>query len=679
MPMQLRPRKKPRLAKGGDTSDGDTPSTEITLNPVPKAVTNTNSMAVVARKRVRRTVVEGITELPVEILCIVLSYAHPRDLCSLTRVCKTFRKFFLTRDMQRAWIASMDGARNPPIPQCPPWKSEVAWCHLLFVPFCHVCGCRTDSVIWPWFTRYCHACSLTQSYELRKVLNLINKSLRESLDPSRLLACCVIDTSGKKDYFGQYAEQRYHIAEVHQFLRKLESIPAGPLGAEDRQKAIDEQRTLLPSCEQLAEECGRWHGEELDAHANILYKKRSARFQEILARLKDTEWASELERMKWQDVLQVLIPVFTNRRNRRLCAARFPILEDAIEPYYVLEYPRTPEQDYRLHFWHFALAKPIRAIILRPEGETVTIDDFVAVMGDAELAWWAERKAVLRENVVAALKDAGIKPPAKSSRTDVLDLAIANVFRCRNCGNSVLGYRKAILHPCEGLNQMSPVGRRNAGAKQRDLYVTLVLMHERGRSEHECERWGPLFKPSREVATFELSFVPLYDPERVASLLCVMKMDPAKATAEQLCASGARVVCRTCETARRKCLQKDTARTEHSTTVFCWQAAIAHFSHRTTHDFRWELVPKKHMGVVREVEAKEGSMPISRGAFWSCSLCKWEGTYRQVEHWKQKHEPNYDDSNKASALAELSAEKKMYPHPISDKIIFEPCDVKLPM
>ncbi|KAH9940796.1 uncharacterized protein BXZ73DRAFT_98623 [Epithele typhae] len=397
--------------------------------------------------------------------------------------------------------------------------------------------------------------------------------------------------------------ERKHIfdmVKVHQFISKLESIPAGPLGESDRQNAFAEQRTLAQSCHRLA-------------------RKRSARFKEILERLKDTEWASELARLsdrevanlarlpavgrstkltnkEWQDTLNVLGPVFTDHRNRRLCAARFPILERAIVSYYVPEYPRTPEQDYRLHFTHFALTEPVRLSSCGPKTKPR--------LSPTSSPPWATLSA-----------HGGPSPPAKSARTDVLDLAVVNVFRCSNCAHTVLGTREAILHShaCDKRYKMFPNGSRTPGAKQHDLYVTLVLMHERGRPEHECERWGPMFKPSREVAKFELSFAPFVNPRRVAELVRVMGMDPAKATAEQLRASEARVVCRLCQPIQDTKGKRDLK-------VYRWEKAIDHFNDwLAKHDeFHWELIPKKHMGAVRKVEEKEDPQGIclSRRIDW---------------------------------------------------------------
>ncbi|KAH9940786.1 uncharacterized protein BXZ73DRAFT_98614 [Epithele typhae] len=489
---------------------------------------------------------------------------------------------------------------------------------------------------------------------------------------------------------------------------KMAIAPAGDItNARPRERLWEAlfaaQKSRLKDLRKRIEPYRDWNGQEVRARDNISADKRVARFNEILERLKETGRAPELEKMskrevdglinlptmatllitegkasydlffsfqvahELQEALKVLKPVFTDHLNRRLCAERLPILESAIDRYYLPKYPRTPEQDYRLRFIHFALAEPIRALVLRPEDKPVTIAHFVAEMGNVESAWWAERKAALRDSVIEIFKLAGVGLPTKSSRTDVLDLAVAGVFRCRNCRCLVFGARAAILHPCREKRTIS---------KQHDVYVALALARDRGQPEEVRSRREPTSKPSREVASFEPSRVPLFDLKRVSALVSAMGLNPAEATFEQLRESAARLVCRTCTPAR--CRTGHAAAEPRDIRIFGWEAAVWHI--RDFHESSgrmplWELVPERHMDAVRDAEAARISEEIllSGSIVWACFMCDWTGCNGALRHWRTRHDATSPDT------AMMTVEKKMYPHPLENTVNVGPLTLNLPM
>ncbi|KAI4525940.1 hypothetical protein K525DRAFT_251183 [Schizophyllum commune Loenen D] len=130
-----------------------------------------------ARKKPRRDrpkagKLEGIANLPLDILFEIFGHLNPADLLHLARVNKYLRATLLRKDWKPLWEISVRGYRTP-IPPCLDERLELPqYVNLLFGQHCFGCatckrGIHTMQTLWCFLERICVAC-LQKKYTILK-------------------------------------------------------------------------------------------------------------------------------------------------------------------------------------------------------------------------------------------------------------------------------------------------------------------------------------------------------------------------------------------------------------------------------------------------------------------------------------------------------------------------------
>lgn len=234
--------------------------------------------------------------------------------------------------------------------------------------------------------------------------------------------------------------------------------------------------------------------------------------------------------------------------------ARFELLEQAIRAHYVT-LPRAAKMDCRPRCIDFAFTPECRAILDVPTSETVTLDQFTAVIPALAEKWDADR----RKELLAYLRPhLGKVAPG----VDPLSLAIA-VFKLKDPQKSCyvdigrMRYPTIFTHDCSFSNCFRGAKLKNAEAfRQEETYTRTVQSLNWGSYEHDklMERPddavyldGPFHL--NELASRSEAACAVQCMRRLVSAL---GLDPARATFDDLERGDVWLRCITCETARPK-------------------------------------------------------------------------------------------------------------------------------
>ncbi|KAL1940717.1 hypothetical protein VTO73DRAFT_7758 [Trametes versicolor] len=407
------------------------------------------------------------------------------------------------------------------------------------------------------------------------------------------------------------------------------------------------------------------HEEERKAH---LGDARKQRFDAILVRLRHSDWKKELEFLgdegvealanlplirlstkltegSWKKVLTALDGFLNETREKRLdkelraaLIARFELLEQAIQAHYVT-LPRTAKMDCRPRYIDFAFTPECRAIVDVPTSETVTLDQFTAVIPALAEKWDTDRHKKLLEYLRPHLGE--VAPDV-----DPLSLAIA-VFKLKkekSCYVDIgrMRYPTIFTHDCHFNDCFRGAILQNAEVfHQGDTYTRTV--HSLKWGEFEFGRLGE--KPNYAVfvdAPFHLD--ELADPSKAACAMQCMRrlvsalgLDPARATFDDLDRSDVWLRCVTCETARP------------SATIWAmpWTRAYRHDESHRTGDVesatpRWRRVDDEDMERVRVLRLipPEPETGLYDTSLWSCSLCPAFDAKRTImaKHLEESHD-----------------------------------------
>ncbi|QRV82284.1 hypothetical protein RhiJN_10299 [Ceratobasidium sp. AG-Ba] len=124
------------------------------------------------KKQVRRKQgrLEGLMKMPSDIFIEIALYLMPKDIISLARSNKFFRKLLMSRTALHIWLGTM---RNVPgIPPCPPDLSEPHYLALIYARNCSICGMaatrRMDELL---RVRLCQSCRATNLVKFTSVLH----------------------------------------------------------------------------------------------------------------------------------------------------------------------------------------------------------------------------------------------------------------------------------------------------------------------------------------------------------------------------------------------------------------------------------------------------------------------------------------------------------------------------
>ncbi|KAM5534522.1 hypothetical protein V8D89_011854 [Ganoderma adspersum] len=588
----------------------------------------------------RRASLEKFIDGPVDIVVEVLVWLHPRDLCTLVRTSSVFKNFLLSKDRRQLWKTIIANATD--LPPQPPFLSEPAFVHLLYSHHCHNCGTVARQVITEWFKRACSKCipeiSLTWSGAMGSIRALGQWHCIDLHDTFNL-----VKTS--KSPFRRDREKAYRCskADVDRYLAQLRTIKAIP-DYNEREKAYRAtNKELMQQLEyrrKYSAQLQEWFAMEERNRLTELDDKRNQRFNEIIQRLRDSEWANEIEflspvqlkdlstfpvvrrsskltKSEWSSVLVALDDFLNETRERRLSAereeairTRLAALEQAMLQHYVPELPRTAAMDTRPDSIEFTLMDQCKALVDAPAEQTVTREDFLVILPGLHKKWQTSAKTRTIKAVQRHLK----APSISIATHDPLNLAVA-VFVCEHCFPfACMRYPEVLGHTC-GYTSFS--GRSTAADDpNRDVVYTAIAttFHVTHADPHPRERFS-----LNNVVGQNRYIRDVLEP--MCAIVRALGLDPSTSTAADLEACDARLRCATC-VAKGK-----------PDVIYGWDAALFHFlrfSHfRGNHgEWKWELVAGAEMDEVRKLEAAREAHRLDicgDESTWACSLCaSWD-------------------------------------------------------
>ncbi|KAH9851974.1 hypothetical protein C2E23DRAFT_757784 [Lenzites betulinus] len=634
----------------------------------------------IPKRATLRGCLQALPNIPLEVQFVIYGYLESRDLHHLSRTCKKFRAFFL--DKQLAELLWDRARRNTgDLPARPPFMSEPAFIHLLYAPLCHYCGARrVHKIQYEYFIRLCASCheaNIVRHCEmiLRDVVG--RTAYDEGLHP------LVFGSYNRKavlptvDLWSVASDLR--IRNRHYLLlkscfdavsKRIRALPQ-PITVEAakafREVLAQEQELRLP----YAEAVRSWVKDQEIKRDQERQGVRQRRFEVILVRLREVGWGPELDFLgqdgidkikkgvvrkpyqltetSWLRVLAALDKPLNETREDRilaeLCAVlrpRFAALEEALVAHYVT-IPRNARMDCRPKYIDLALIPECRAIIDVPASETVTAEDFAAVIPAVVEKWEANIKKELTAYIQPLLGDI-------ASGVDPLTLAIA-VFECCS-STAALQWPDILAHQCRHGDQSDgyascfhTAGTRLEVLEGNDAYtyaakalnrtLDLPRYHRDYYREHKVPfRLSALVSSKRGRENVD----------RMRKIVSACGLDPASATIEELDQADMWlecqcIVCNERRPRKLKSLQPPAVLAQQWRGAFRYRSRSWDYRHSDCHE--WRPVNKVDANSLRarcETIRKEPSWFGSELSL-SCSLCPaFDGTEQAIRvHLKEIH------------------------------------------
>ncbi|PCH40493.1 hypothetical protein WOLCODRAFT_24140 [Wolfiporia cocos MD-104 SS10] len=208
----------------------------------------------------RETKPSFFSEMPLDILHLILGLLDPRELLSLTRTNRAFRQTLLADNARPIWkSARMHWPGGSP--DCPPDISEARWADLLFGDAkCDMQGCKSEDVPvnFTLRRRVCRACMKE---------HLVSKRIYRRVYPKYDKSILYLIPSGNDGCRSQFWERKrceyYWDGDIQNMAKQVanyqEDIKSGKAGAEDAFLSFKSARTAyVESVTEHAQVCMDW-------------------------------------------------------------------------------------------------------------------------------------------------------------------------------------------------------------------------------------------------------------------------------------------------------------------------------------------------------------------------------------------------------------------------------------
>lgn len=399
------------------------------------------------RSKARGTTLEGIVDMPLDILQEIFAYLGPDDLLYLSRTSKALRTFLMNRASAFLWrmaFKNVDG-----LPERPEFLNEPAYANVLYSKHCHNClKVCTESIVWELSARFCKKCAASEF--------ISQGSVRRPPSGIREWRSVLISVKEWHFYKPQLSEVMETWAQLsrdsdaqEQFLKaqrqKIQDIKKHANGfrnweARILQARLDEERRILD--QRLYDIISRlrqdgW-GDELDKISEMRFQPlANHRHFKKTHELTDREWG----RIKWGLVGELMLIRDKRLARERAAAfkARFTILASITSGLQATR--RTREAEFRPQFIDLAVMPEVQDIMSASDGDEIDAEGekaFRAAFPTLVERWKADADQALRSILEPAIK------PRRG--TDVFKLAIA-YFECDACGH-LMPYPDVLAHSC---------------------------------------------------------------------------------------------------------------------------------------------------------------------------------------------------------------------------------------
>ncbi|OSX64969.1 hypothetical protein POSPLADRAFT_1136226 [Postia placenta MAD-698-R-SB12] len=383
------------------------------------------------RSKARGTTLEGIVDMPLDILQEIFAYLGPDDLLYLSRTSKALRTFLMNRASAFLWrmaFKNVDG-----LPERPEFLNEPAYANVLYSKHCH----RQSAHV---IRRGCLATDAGEPaglypkgvFEDRlpvKEWHFYKPQLSEVMETWAQLSR---DSDAQEQFL---KAQRQKIQDIKKHANGFRNWEARIL-----QARLDEERRILD--QRLYDIISRlrqdgW-GDELDKISEMRFQPlANHRHFKKTHELTDREWG----RIKWGLVGELMLIRDKRLARERAAAfkARFTILASITSGLQATR--RTREAEFRPQFIDLAVMPEVQDIMSASDGDEIDAEGekaFRAAFPTLVERWKADADQALRSILEPAIK------PRRG--TDVFKLAIA-YFECDACGH-LMPYPDVLAHSC---------------------------------------------------------------------------------------------------------------------------------------------------------------------------------------------------------------------------------------
>ncbi|KIP04622.1 hypothetical protein PHLGIDRAFT_188976 [Phlebiopsis gigantea 11061_1 CR5-6] len=418
-----------------------------------------NTDATLAAKRARRCRgsrgrLEGMPEMPLDILFIIFGQLMPMDLLNIARTAKVFRRFLMARSAAPLWRAARRNADG--LPDCPPLLSEPAYANLVFDTHCHHCQkANVKTVFWELNARFCPAC--------RKFM----------LDKCRLpvdICCCRRDET--LSVIAPYCSDSSLSFHWH----RVDDPPAkyhrkyNALDDQGKQTHREQMHAFIKPIEQWASDCGNWQEEQAHKRVMELRDIRRNRLDAIVEKLRDLGWGDELNQAFptffalrwhssvnqsrpltdriWNNIRDDLVKLMESQRNSRLEQLRLRCLTQRCSTFqrvYRAWHAKQPKKHVLPRAIDLMRRPEVRAVIEQDNEQFVADGDF-EVFADNFADWSVEWKAECDEKLRGLIRASEAFKDNIPEDVDPLSLASV-VFTCRGCSSYTSSPKRIKMPP----------------------------------------------------------------------------------------------------------------------------------------------------------------------------------------------------------------------------------------
>ncbi|GJE90997.1 F-box protein [Phanerochaete sordida] len=580
---------------------------------------------------------EGLLDMPLDIVVEILAYLEPLDLLHLARTSKPFRAVLMNRHNAFMWRTARGNVEG--LPGCPPGVCEPAFANFLFCTFCHECGKpKSVHIYWDCMSRFCRKCEvkihkwedkhavsdqIDDRVEKQFLSVKFEREIKHVTTSQFMRMWCKEPVI--KEVSEWHAWEYFGYALQSDFLRTKALLAS--MSVEERTGYIAAQVYYTRQWRELVPTLVRWFKSQEAARKDELHRIRLARQQEVTRRLFKMGWKDEILAMTgatwsklttlpavqqpkqltdrvWERVSPAVLERIEQVKTERLhqerllrLQARLRTLDRALLAHYTYRPGEPSELDIALGILR------VREVVDAAPDAAIDEASF-GFLQDALPPFIAEWKQQ-RDTHLAALvtQDLGELAPG----TDPLALAVACRFTCTACGNAA---SHAQTHRCR-------LVRPSLGPDIDAVYAGAAAKH----LAPQC--WNPAAVKSNVTM--------------LAPIVRLLGLDPAVATVDDMEAVAGRLACKLCDS-------------ESSVTVMDWFAAFRHAlsSHADDDDALAGLyvVPKEHAVVAAALEpAYLQHAPAARLAvWWHCGRCTQKASTRScdrraiVQHLRTKHD-----------------------------------------
>ncbi|KAF9259059.1 hypothetical protein L218DRAFT_963925 [Marasmius fiardii PR-910] len=249
-------------------------------------------------KTTRRKSLRNIKVMPLDILFEIFGYLEPFDLLRLSRTNKDLRQILMSKSSILVWkSARMNVDLRDPIPSL----SEPAFAHLLFDHHCHFClTAVVQNILWDAITRCCRRCLEREFKDIGEITEIFGDQIKK----------CSLELWKIFPHTWVRGGILYMKSAVEKCIEKYER-----LSSNQRKPWLAKELETIEARYESVERCQWWEIVQMRVRGAELHHTREARFEAIIARLRQSGWGEELD---WVDDRGNTEPIREKLRRHKL-------------------------------------------------------------------------------------------------------------------------------------------------------------------------------------------------------------------------------------------------------------------------------------------------------------------------------------------------------------------------